>query len=301
MNCETAQSQLSLLLYGELGFDDEERIEQHLEGCPDCRAAKERVKALHTALDGARLEPPPALLADSRREFSARLQSSHSRRRPTGWLSRAGDWLQAPAPWWRLATAAGLLAAGFLGARLTMPPTPAPAPPADPVASRVRFLEPSRDGGVRIVLEETRQRVLSGPLEEEPILRLLLGAARETSDPGLRADSIDLLKQKSEAAPVRRALLHTLEHDPNPAVRLKALEGLKPYAHESDIRQALSRTLLEDESASIRSAAIDLLIESRGVELIGTLQELLRREENDYVRSRSQKALREMNASVGTF
>ena len=43
-----------------------------------------------------------------------------------------------------------------------------------PVASRVRFVEPGNSGQVQIVLEETRQRVLSGDVEDDGIRTLLL-------------------------------------------------------------------------------------------------------------------------------
>ena len=47
--------------------------------------------------------------------------------------------------------------------------------------------------------------------------------------------------------------------------------------------------------------AIDLLVQTDEVDVVETLQELLRREDNNYLRLRSQKALQAMNASVETF
>ncbi len=44
--------QFALLLYGELSFDEEERVDAHLDGCAECRAALEREKSLHAAFDG---------------------------------------------------------------------------------------------------------------------------------------------------------------------------------------------------------------------------------------------------------
>jgi len=38
-NCEEVRGQFALLLYSELSFDEEERIESHLDGCAECRAA----------------------------------------------------------------------------------------------------------------------------------------------------------------------------------------------------------------------------------------------------------------------
>ena len=59
--------------------------------------------------------------------------------------------------------------------------------------------------------------------------------------------------------------------------------------------------MLHDDNAGIRTQAIDLIFQRREKELVGVLQELMRREDNDYIRLRTQRALREMNASVDTF
>ena len=37
MNCGPARDRLALLLYGELSFDEEERVESHLDVCSECR------------------------------------------------------------------------------------------------------------------------------------------------------------------------------------------------------------------------------------------------------------------------
>ena len=51
----------------------------------------------------------------------------------------------------------------------------------------------------------------------------------------------------------------------------------------------------------MRTQAIDLLTSKREPELVGVLQEIMTRENNNYVRMKCQRALNEMNASVETF
>ena len=63
----------------------------------------------------------------------------------------------------------------------------------------------------------------------------------------------------------------------------------------------LATVLLNDDNPGVRTQAIDLLVQSKEPDVAGVLQELVRREDNNYVRSRSQRALNEMKASVGTF
>jgi anti-sigma factor RsiW len=40
MKCEQAKDYLVLAVYGELSFEDEEALECHLKGCPECRAER---------------------------------------------------------------------------------------------------------------------------------------------------------------------------------------------------------------------------------------------------------------------
>jgi HEAT repeat protein len=154
---------------------------------------------------------------------------------------------------------------------------------------------------VKLLLEETRQRELSGQLGDGEIRRLLLAAAADPADPGLRVESIDLLKSQSSDDEVRKALLNALRGDPNCGVRLKAIEGLRAYAKDPETRRVLAAVLLNDDNPGVRTQAIDLLVQSKEPDVAGVLQELVRREGNNYVRSRSQRALSEMKASVGTF
>lgn len=287
MNCETILRQLPLLPYGELSFDEEEQVHQHLEICAACRAELTRVERLHAACDTTVLEPDATLLADNRRALRRGVAALLPRPR-FAWLSL----LLKPAG------AVALVALGFFGARLAPPPA---AAPFEPVASRVRYVEPNNQGQVQIVLEETRQRVMSGDMQDAGIRRLLLAAARESSDPGVRVETMDLLKSQGQSVEVRRALLHAVQHDTNAGVRLKALEGLRNFASDEDTRRVLAQVLLTDTNPGVRTQAVDLLTASNEPDIVGVLQELMAREENNYVRLKCQKALHEMNASVETF
>ena len=301
MNCETVKKDLALFLYGELTLEEEQALQDHLDACAACRQALEREKLLHRVLAERELEPPASLLVRSRQDLERRLALAAPPR--LGWLA----WLKPPfGAGWQTALkplgAVVLVALGFFAARWTGPGVvPAVTPGGEGVISRVRYLQPEPSGTLRIVVEETRQRELSGSLEDEPIRRLLLAAAREARDPGLRGETVDILKAQSESAEVRRALLATFEQDPNAGVRLKALEGLKSFAADPEVRSTLVRSLLVDDNPGVRIQAIDLLIQQREDALVGVLQELVQRETNNYVRLRCQRALQEMNASVGTF
>jgi HEAT repeat protein len=154
---------------------------------------------------------------------------------------------------------------------------------------------------VQIVLDETHQRVLSGSVDDTAIQRLLLTAAKDPSDAGLRVESVDLLKNNSQSAEIRKALVYSLEHDPNAGVRLKALDGLKQFAQDPDTRQALTQVLLKDDNPGVRTQVIDLLVQRHTDAMVGVLQELMEKEDNSYIRMRCQKVLQEMNASAEMY
>jgi HEAT repeat protein len=84
-------------------------------------------------------------------------------------------------------------------------------------------------------------------------------------------------------------------------VRLKAIDGLKAYAKDQRTRQALTRVLLNDTNPGVRAQAIDVLTQVRSQDMVGPLQELLRKEDNGYVRMRTERVLEEMKASPGIF
>jgi len=307
MTCETAKQQLVLFVYGELSFDEEELLEQHLDGCPECTAERVRLESLQEMLSVDESEVPAGLLARCRRDLVVEVAGARSSPRSGLRLSDLWrNWVVNPPLWLRPVGAVAMLALGFLAARVVPGDSPALArmgvaqDPA-PVLSRVRLVNPDDSGGVRVQYEEVRQREMSGALQNDQIRRLLLAAAADQSDPGLRVESIDFLKKHCSDDEVRRALLNALRTDTNSGVRLKALEGLKPYARDPETRKVLAQVLLVDDNPGVRTQAIDMLVQNKEPEIAGVLQELLRNEQNSYVRSRSQKALSEMKASVGTF
>lgn len=305
MNCETATSLLPLLVYEELSPEQEDLLRAHLERCSSCQAAFELEQRLHQALTSRSLEPELGLLASCRRELGLRLTLAAQQQ---SWLVRAAWKLAALskplALAGRVAAAGALVMFGFLLARWTGGGTGAVRGelPTPENTARIRLIEPAAGDQVRIIIEETRQRVLTGSLDQEPVLEWLMRAARQAPDPGLRAESVGLLGSRVDREVVRNALLEAVQRDPNPAVRLKALEALKPFAVQSTVRQVLARVLLTDDNPGVRIQAIDTLIQQRQHEaLVGLLQALLDREENSYVRLRCRQALRELNASAGTF
>ncbi len=298
MNCDLARQNLTLYLYGELDFNAEEALEHHLDGCSACRTALDHERELHATLDRQEFLPSPELLQACRLELQTRIAVERVAARP--FHQKLWDWWRGLMPAPAILKPVGvfaLVAIGFFGGKLWE----ATRGMTEPSVLRVRNFTPSPEGGVQLVVEEVRQKTMSGRLDDDRIQRMLLAAATDPSDAGLRVRTMDVLKDRSERSDVRRALLQALRSDPNPGVRLKALEGLKPYNRDPETRRVLSSVLLADDNPGVRTMAIDLLADNMETDVTGTLQELLMRENNPYIRQKSLQALRERNASLETF
>jgi hypothetical protein len=318
MTCEELRSHIPLYLYAELPGEEEERFEDHLEGCASCGAELAAARSALRALDARVLEPSPSLLAECRQGLSNAIEEAGAPGR--SWTLFGAPGLLAHNPFRGLRQAillAACVGIGFFLARtpsgtrapgrgtsLSAPETIAPAGflPGDDTTATVRSVQPDPlSGRVRVGIQETRLRFVSGRVEDEHIRRLLLDAAGDEQNPGLRVETVAILKDHGGSLPVREVLLHALARDENAGVRLKALEGLRTLTDHAEIRKALARALVADENPGVRVRVIDLLTQTPDDALVGTFQEVLDRERNLYVRMRCQKALRDMNASEGTF
>ncbi|MFN0167539.1 MAG: HEAT repeat domain-containing protein [Bryobacteraceae bacterium] len=298
MTCHDVRDRMPLYLYGELASHQEEEVEAHLHTCSSCQDEYEIQRKIGQLLDNARLEPPALAAVECRRELMATLRRDSREGRPAWWEFL---WAGARAAL-RPAGVVAMLATGFFAGQRFPEYSPFPSPPpAEPMVASVRAVEADASGGVSILLDETRRRRIKGDPNDQRIAQLLMAAARDEANPGLRVESLDILKNHSDSAEVRASLIHSLEQDTNPGVRLKAIEGLKAMAGSPDVRRTLVRVLQRDENPGVRVQAIDLLMQHRDDRIAGVLQGLVGRESNAYVRLRCKNALEEMNASVGRF
>jgi hypothetical protein len=312
MNCESVTKLIPLYFYGELPPEEEDRLEQHLDTCAACARQAESQRALSAALDRREMQPSAALLAECRHDLMRAVyrQEAPAVRplQPARLHHGLAAWLPSFGAWRMPLGASALLALGFVAARLTAPGAGGPfslASLSPDVVSSIRSVQPAHEGGqageVQIVLDETRRRVISGQLNDSNIQRLMLAAAHDENNPGVRWESVDLLRSHSDSSPVRELLLNRVAEDPNPGVRLKALEGLKAFTGDPEVRKVLAQVLEDDDNPGVRIAAVDALTAHADDNMVGLLQGVVEKEENTYVRRRCVKALEDMNASVGTF
>jgi anti-sigma factor RsiW len=310
MTCDSVSKLIPLYFYGELTPDEEDRLEDHLHECADCASALARQRTLSAALDQRQTEVPLLLLEDCRMDLMAAIQGGA----PRLVKSSKGPWslfLEAVSATFtglnrlqRPVGAVALIALGFFASRFTSG-NPSSlvatvASPADEIFSTVRSVRPDSAGHVQIAFDETRRRTVSGSMEDQNIQKLLLTGARE-QDASVRVESMGLLKSRSGSGEVRDELINAVVNDSNVGVRLEAVKGLKPLLGDPAVRKTLLQVLRADDNPAVRKEVVDVLVAQRDDSMVSALQNVYQKEDNNYIRLKLQKALKDMNASIGTF
>jgi hypothetical protein len=305
MKCEWVQDNILLYIYNELADDARYELEQHLGRCTDCAAELKAARAFHgTISQHPVLEPTPNLLAASRMRLQEALETT-----PQGgfWQRLTFD----PAIWLRQvrfspALAAAIFIIGFaggIGAMYTMTPGgpplgPGPIPaPQEASITGIRSVttEPGSDQ-VNIKYDTVHTEEAKGSLNDQRIQQLLLYAARNNYNSGVRMDSVDLLTQKPDDTRVREILIYALHNDSNPGVRLKAIEGLGSFVKDDTrVRDAVLNALMTDNNPGVRTQALLLLqpVKADG-SVRAALQHLAETDQNQYIRSQARTVLAQL-------
>jgi hypothetical protein len=274
MKCDWVQQNILFYVYNELEDDARYEVEQHLARCPECANELKAARKFHATMSQAPvIEPTPNLLAASR----MRLQEALETAAQGGWWQRLifepGVWLRqirmAPA------MAAAIFIVGFgggIGATYnflanrqpngiaTVEPTPN-ATPAEATITGIRSVtqEPGSNQ-VNIKYDTISTQEAQGSLNDQRIQQLLLFAARNNYNSGVRMDSVDLLTQAPNDTHVREALIYALQNDTNPGVRLKALDGLSGFVRQDAlVRDAVLRALMLDANSGVRMQALRMV------------------------------------------
>jgi len=304
MKCEWVRENIVLYIYNELADDARYELEQHVARCTDCAAELKTSRKLHATLSQLPVEEPaPNLLAASR----MRLQESLETAEQGGFWNRL---IFDPAAWlhqvrFSPALAAAILIVGFAGGVGTAyqmlgnrnPVSGSPAVPTQSSITGIRSVsqEPGSNQ-VTIKYDTVSTQEAQGSLNDDRIQQLLLFAARNNYNSGVRMDSVDLLTQQPNDTHVREALMYALRYDSNPGVRLKALDGLGPYVkNDVRVRDAVLEALENDANPGVRTEALRLLEPVRvdsSVRMV--LKKLADGDQNQYIRSQARTALAQL-------
>lgn len=311
MNCDWVKANSVLYWYDELADDERHELEQHVERCADCAAQLKEAGEFKTSLAVLeRPEPSPNLLAASRLRLQEALETAEQH---PGWRR----WVLEPASWLRqikLAPAAAVLlfifgfGGGVLatyrivaGGRTAFVASPSPTTswstavaPAEPMIAGITGITPQAGSNkVDIRYDTLVPQQVQGSLDDPRIQQLLLFAARNNTNSGLRMNSVDLLTQKPDDEKIREALMYALRYDSNPGVRLKALEGLGPYVKaDIRVRNALLEALMNDSNPGVRHQSIQKLRSVRAdASVRQVLQHLAKQDQNTSIRDLSRSVL----------
>jgi hypothetical protein len=316
MNCDKVRDGVILAAYGELPDEDAIGLEQHLQGCPECREEWNTLQGMNEVLAYAPVaEPTPNLLAQSRMRLDDALDNIPQHGMLTRLRSNFFAWMghlqSAPA----LATL--LVGTGFLAGNFTYRYQVAHAPklPSPVILSNLTGGGIANISGIvqtpnSDVVQVSYNRIVSesveGSLDDPQIRQLLMLGTKAAATNDVHRDSVKLLvdecrvghacKSEEDLAGgkgVRSTLLVILRNDKNPGMRMKALEGLQPYvSSDQRVRDSISWALLHDPNAAVRTQAIGML---EPVQSDASVRQVMRTvsttDENPYIRTVSTRAL----------
>lgn len=306
MKCQEFEQRSALYLYDELPPDERADFEAHVASCEACRGALERTRRFEHMLESCpKPEPSPDFVAHCRMELDDALD-----REQLGWRGILGAWFWNASPFSasRGVAVAALIVLGFglgwtLRPRVGSLPSITQAGQASSfdlnkyrVTSISQVAQDPQSGGVRITLDAERRVTLEGSLDDPRIREVLVNAMKNYDNPGIRRETLDVLRSNPEEPSIREALMHAL-HDGNPGVRLAALSTVNHMECGNDTHGALVSVVEKDPNAGVRTAAIDALVEhiqSEGAdeEVTACFEKLAAKDPDAAVRLRCISALR---------
>jgi HEAT repeats/Putative zinc-finger len=316
MKCDWVRQNILFYVYNELEDDARYEVEQHLARCPECATELKAARKFHATLsERPVVEPTPNLLAASRMGLQEALETTQ----PGGFWQRLifepGAWLRqirlAPA------LAAAIFIVGFgggIGATYNFLASGRGG--AGVMTGSIESgsgnasqpLESSAIAGIRSVTQEPGSNQVSikydtvstqeaqGSLNDQRIQQLLLFAARNNYNSGVRMDSVDLLTQAPDDSRVREALMYALQNDTNPGVRLKALDGLSGFVRQdAQVRDEVLRALIGDTNSGVRMQALRLVEPMKTDSNVrSVLTRLSQTDQNVSIRSQARTMLAQM-------
>ena len=311
MNCDWTKENVVLYIYGELADDAKFEYEQHVRQCLGCRRELEQALAFKESMAAAPVKDvSPSFLAANRMQLQEALEhAEQSRNIFSSFIFDATGWFHqiklAPA------MTAVLLMLGFVGGVGTtykmMEAKRAPITassgtgtvevPAEANIGSIESITPSANSNqVQIKYNTLQPQTLNGSSDDPRIRQLLVLAARNTRNPAIALDSIDVLTHGSEDDAVREVLIEALRYDKNPGVRLKSLDALKGYVRDDvHVRDAVVEALLHDNNAGVRQEAISLLDAVKAdTSVRSALTVLAERDPNKFIREESKRYLASM-------
>ena len=254
MNCKEVQSLLLDYLDQRLDAATTARVEQHLDGCGECKHETDDLRLLLTAMKNTVDEAPPAALRES---FNTMMQSELNMLTTANIIEEFGPAPKSPekafvlplsSPVWKVAAALILLAGGIaIGKNLPTKPQGVAVVKIDSLRNEVR---------------QMREVVMLNMIDDESASQRIkaVSYSEDMTNPDQRV--IDVL-------------IKTLNHDKNPNVRLAALYSLARFADSRSVRDSLVSSLATQTEPIIQVVLINLLAEKRETRAIAPIRNII--------------------------
>jgi putative zinc finger protein/HEAT repeat protein len=310
MSCQEFEENFSLYLYGELAAGERQAFDLHLAACPACRKRLGETERLHELLsERPTAEVTPELLARCRMA----LEEALDKEADPSWRNLFERWSVGFVPHRgmpsRAAVTLTLLLLGFglgweIRPRVGTPPLNETTGITEGNLGDLRINNISQvpsgaeNGQVRISVDADRHMTLEGSLDDPRIRQVLVNAVKDYDNPGIRHDSLDVLRSNPKQPLVRTAYLYAMQNDPNAGLRLEALQAAEELDWTPEVRQAFLNTLEKDKNPGVRVAAVDVLTEHADSSILPALERLAASDPNRYVRMKSLSALRKLNGGL---
>jgi hypothetical protein len=266
--CIWAKERIAASWTGELDANEQAKLRDHLEECPECAAEMMQLSAMWERLaDIPAAEPSLALQARWDSTLASLGVQRERQRRPEAWkFSLRALWPNRPV--WQVTIAAACLVIGLAVGSYRG------------VSSRQ-----TSSGEIAALREEvanTKEMVALSLLKEQSASERLRGVDYSVQMPRIEPDVIS-------------ALIHAVNQDPSVNVRLAAIDALTRASAQPQVRRSLEQSLTKQDSPTVQAALIGYLVDARDQQAVGTLRQFANRPDLDEsVRERAGRATRQL-------
>jgi hypothetical protein len=274
MQCEEVREQFADYVIDQIQEPARSAFARHLMACENCRAEAEELKSLWATLGSIPSGEPSVELRSRFQIMLEAYQHGLSQAPARSWWHSVNSWLGR---WWpsqpvlQFGLCLGLLLIGVvLGLQVRSTPVISNPQPNTEVTA------------LRGELTEMRQMVALSLMQQQSASDRLRGVnwSYQLPQPGNE---------------VLSALLNTLMHDPTVNVRLATIDALRQFGDQSIVRRGVIQAMAREESPMVQVALIDLAVDLKERESIGTLRQLTQNvKTNESVRERARKGIAEL-------